>query len=71
MTFASRFLEQALKLPPAASRAIDVQRDLRTRMPDGAILLADRYAPRARPWPLRPPPPLVLETASWRHGPTW
>jgi predicted acyl esterase len=60
MTFASRFLEQTLKLPPAVSRDIDVQRGLRVRMPDGVVLLADRYAPRARPWPLRPPPPLVL-----------
>ena len=71
MTFASRFLEQALKLPPAASRAIDVQRDLRTRMPDGAILLADRYAPRARPWPLRPPPPLVLVRSPYGRRRGW
>ena len=60
MTFASRFLGQALKLPPVASRDIDVQRDLRARMPDGVVLLADRYAPQTRPWPLRPPPPLIL-----------
>src|SRR5260370_31459979 len=71
MTFASRFLEQALKLPPAASRAIDVQRDLRTRMPDGAILHADRYAPRARPWPLRPPPPLVLIRSPYGRRRGW
>ena len=42
MTFASRFLGQALKLPPVASRDIDVQRDLRVRMPDGVVLLAGR-----------------------------
>ena len=48
MTFASRFMGQALKLPPATSRSVDVQRDLRIPMPDGAVLLADRYAPRAR-----------------------
>ena len=71
MTFASRFLEQALKLPPAVSRDIDVQRDLRVRMPDGAVLLADRYAPRARPWPLRPPPPLVLVRSPYGRRLIW
>ena len=71
MTFASRFLEQALKLPPAVSRDIDVQRDLRVRMPDGAVLLADRYAPRARPWPLRPPPPLVLVRSPYGRRHIW
>ena len=54
MTLASRFMGQALKLPHATSRSVDVQRDLRVPMPDGAVLLTDRYAPRIRPWPLRP-----------------
>jgi len=71
MTFASRFLEQALKLPPVASRDIDVQRDLRVRMPDGVVLLADRYAPRIRPWPLRPPPPLVLVRSPYGRRRSW
>jgi uncharacterized protein len=71
MTFASRFLGQALKLPPVASRDIDVQRELRVRMPDGAVLLADRYAPRARPWPLRPPPPLVLVRSPYGRRRIW
>ena len=71
MTFASRFLGQALKLPPVASRDIDVQRDLRIRMPDGAVLLADRYAPRARPWPLRPSPPLILARSPYGRRRIW
>ena len=71
MTFASRFLGQALKLPPAASRDIDVQRDLRVRMPDGVVLLADRYAPRTGPWPLRPPPPLVLVRSPYGRRRSW
>jgi uncharacterized protein len=71
MTFASRFLGQALKLPPIASRDIDVQRDLRVRMPDGVVLLADRYAPRTRPWPLRPPPPLVLVRSPYGRRRSW
>jgi putative CocE/NonD family hydrolase len=71
MTFASRFLDQALKLPPVASRNIDVQRDLRVRMPDGVVLLADRYAPRVRPWPLSPPPPLVLVRSPYGRRRSW
>jgi len=71
MNFASRFLGQALKLPPAASRDIDVQRDLRVRMPDGVVLLADRYAPRTGPWPLRPPPPLVLVRSPYGRRRSW
>jgi putative CocE/NonD family hydrolase len=71
MTFASRFLGQTLKLPPVASRDIDVQRDLRVRMPDGAVLLADRYAPRARPWPPRPSPPLVLVRSPYGRRRSW
>lgn len=43
----SRFLERLLKLPAPATRHLVVQRDLRVPMPDGAELLADRWAPRA------------------------
>jgi len=71
MTFASRFMGQALNLPPVTSRAIDVQRDLRVPMPDGVLLLADRYAPRTRPWPLRPPPPLVLVRSPYGRRRSW
>jgi putative CocE/NonD family hydrolase len=71
MTLASRFMGQALKLPPATSRTIDVDRDLRVPMPDGAVLLADRYAPRTRPWPLRPPPPLVLVRSPYGRRRSW
>jgi len=71
MTLASRFMGQALKLPPATSRTIDVDRDLRVAMPDGAVLLADRYAPRTRPWPLRPPPPLVLVRSPYGRRRSW
>src|SRR5260370_25005620 len=70
MTFASRFMGQALRFPPATSRVV-LQRDLRVPMPDGAALLADRYAPRARPWPLRPPPPLVLVRSPYGRRRSW
>src|SRR6266568_3415056 len=71
MTFASRFMGQALKLPPSTSRGVDVQRDLRVPMPDGAMLLADRYAPRTRPWPVRPAPPLVLVRSPYGRRRSW
>src|SRR6266702_1378336 len=71
MTFASRFMGQALKLPPSTSRGVDVQRDLRVPMPDGAVLLADRYAPRTRPWPVRPAPPLVLVRSPYGRRRSW
>ncbi|KDN18079.1 CocE/NonD family hydrolase [Amycolatopsis rifamycinica] len=43
----SRLVERLLKLPAPATRRLAVQRDLRVPMPDGAELLADRWAPRA------------------------
>ncbi|VVJ18280.1 hydrolase [Amycolatopsis camponoti] len=42
----SRLFERLLKLPAPATRRLVVQRDLRVPMPDGAELLADRWAPR-------------------------
>jgi uncharacterized protein len=48
----SRFLANMMKLPPAESRAIKVERDLKVPMPDGVVLLADRYIPAAGRGPL-------------------
>jgi predicted acyl esterase len=70
MTLASRFMGQALKLPPVTSRAVDVDRDLRVPMPDGVVLLADRYAPRIRPWP-QPVRIFVTGADEWRDLPAW
>jgi putative CocE/NonD family hydrolase len=42
----SRLVERLLKLPAPVTRRLTVQRDLRVPMPDGAELLADRWAPR-------------------------
>lgn len=55
MTATSRFFERAMKLPPAQTRGVTVQRDLPVQMPDGVVLLADRYAPAEAERP-----PLVL-----------
>lgn len=45
MTLASRLVARWAKLPPARTRAVAVERDLRTPMPDSAVLLADRWYP--------------------------
>ncbi|HUE60780.1 MAG TPA: CocE/NonD family hydrolase, partial [Acidimicrobiales bacterium] len=46
MSFASRVFAKLGGLPPARSTDVLVERDLEAKMPDGAILLADRwYAP--------------------------
>jgi len=45
MTLMSRVLQRALKLPAPPTRKIAVDRDLRVPMRDGAVLLADRWAP--------------------------
>ena len=43
----SHLIERVLKAPPPITRDVVVQRDLVVPMPDGAVLLADRWAPRA------------------------
>ena len=43
---ASYLTERLQKLGPPLTRDIAAERDLRVPMPDGVILLADRYAPR-------------------------
>jgi uncharacterized protein len=44
---ASRITELTQKLPPPLTRDIVAERDLKVPMPDGVVLLADRYAPRS------------------------
>jgi uncharacterized protein len=65
MTLASRFVEQALKLPRASTRDVRVERDLRIPMPDGAVLLADRYLPAGGR------PPLVLIRSPYGRRGIW
>ncbi|MFJ9898446.1 CocE/NonD family hydrolase [Streptomyces sp. NPDC091280] len=46
MSLASRLVERVLRLPPPITRDLVVERDLKVPMPDGTVLLADRWAPR-------------------------
>ena len=47
MNVASHFFQRMLRLPPPLTRDLAVERDLRVPMRDGAVLLADRWAPRS------------------------
>jgi putative CocE/NonD family hydrolase len=47
VNLSSHLIQRLLTLPPPATRDLVVRRDLRVPMPDGARLLADRWAPRA------------------------
>jgi uncharacterized protein len=65
MTIASRFCQRAMKLPHPSTRNLQVERDLRIPMPDGAVLLADRYLPRGSR------PPLVLVRSPYGRRGFW
>jgi uncharacterized protein len=45
---ASRVRERLFRLPPPRTREVVVERDLPVPMPDGVVLLADRYVARRR-----------------------
>jgi putative CocE/NonD family hydrolase len=46
MTLASRLFARLLKLPPADTHDVLIDRDLQVQAPDGVVLLADRHYPR-------------------------
>lgn len=46
MTFISRVIGMLTRVPRAETYDVVVERDLRVAMPDGVVLLADRYYPR-------------------------
>jgi putative CocE/NonD family hydrolase len=80
---ASRVRERLFRLSPPHTRDIQVERDLPIRMPDGVILLADRYVgvrdrtrPDAngnghRPSDTAEPPPTVLIRTPYGRTGTW
>jgi putative CocE/NonD family hydrolase len=45
MTVLTRMAARGLKLPPPTTTQVSVERDLAAKMPDGAVLLADRWYP--------------------------
>ena len=47
MTIGSRILGALARLPSPRTTAVAVERDIETKMPDGAVLLADRWYPSA------------------------
>jgi putative CocE/NonD family hydrolase len=49
MTLVSRLLGKLLKLPPAETYDVQVERDVQVPMQDGIVLLADHYSPRTLP----------------------
>jgi len=51
-------------LPPAETYDVLVERDLKATMPDGVVLLADRYAPRG----VGKPPLLLVRSPYGRRG---
>ncbi len=46
MTLKSRLFARLLKLPPADTHDVLIDRDLQVQAPDGVVLLADRHYPR-------------------------
>jgi uncharacterized protein len=60
----SEILGRRLGLPAPVTRDIRVERDLRVPMDDGAVLLADRYSPRAS----RPQATVLVRSLYGRRG---
>ncbi|MFF4256587.1 CocE/NonD family hydrolase [Streptomyces sp. NPDC001663] len=66
MNVVSHLLQRRLKLSPPLTRDLTVERDLRVPMPDGVVLLADRWAPKAGGEGL---PTALLRSPYGRSGP--
>ena len=64
MTLLSRLLARVAHLPPAETYHVLVERDLKIPMPDGVVLLANRYAPRG----VEKPPLLLVRSSYGRRG---
>ena len=66
MNVNSHLVQRVLRLDPPLTRDLVVTRDLRVPMPDGAVLLADRWAPRAETGEALPT--ALLRTPYGRRG---
>ena len=65
MTLSSHLIERFLRLDPPLTRDLSIRRDLRVPMPDGVVLLADLWAPRASTASL---PTALLRSPYGRRG---
>jgi putative CocE/NonD family hydrolase len=64
MTILSRLMSRMAHLPPAETYDLLVERNLKATMPDGVVLLADRYVPRG----VENPPLLLVRSPYGRRG---
>jgi putative CocE/NonD family hydrolase len=64
MGLIDRAVARIFSLPPTQTHDVVIQRDLRIPMRDGAVLLADHYAPRAGP----PRPTVLVRSPYGRRG---
>jgi putative CocE/NonD family hydrolase len=60
----SEIAGRLMRLPAAASRELDVERDLQVEMDDGTVLLADRFAPSGA----GPSPTVLVRSPYGRRG---
>ena len=65
MTILSRLISRLLKLPPAATHDVVVERNRQVPMRDGTLLLADHYVPRHTPRA----PAILVRSPYGRAGP--
>ena len=63
MSMLSRIISRFAKLPPVETRDVLIERDLKVPMPDGIVLLANRYTPRGIE-----KPPLILVRCCYGRG---
>ncbi len=70
MTLATRLIARLARLPAARTHEIVVEHKLPARMPDGVVLLADRYFARPHPGPLPEGEgaPIVLMRTPYNRG---
>src|SRR6185312_5879247 len=64
MSILSRMFGRIAKLPPVETHDVLLERDLQVPMPDGVVLLANRYAPRG----IEKPPLILVRCCYGRTG---
>ena len=67
MTIGSRVLGALTRLPSPRTTAVSVERDIETKMPDGVVLLADRWYPSANGSSTTDPPVVLIRSPYGRR----